>query len=245
MILTPRGEPRLSLWALAAMAALSILAPRSARAYVEVPYTLGRVLQEATFVLTMRVERVDKERNLIIFHKVQDIKGIYPVNIINHSIGQGGFHPREWQTVMAWAEPGKLAVCFHNGGASETCIDNYWYQSAANGDWWSMNHAEPFFLRSFAGRPEKLAAAIATMVAGQEVVVPCMVDGDKTAMQLRQGKIQRLKASLKLQDYDAKRDFVGWGGEDFRTLSGMPGFSHFGALTRVDPDGSKHRADRF
>src|SRR5580692_8520496 len=77
--------------AVAVLAALSILAPTPAEAYVEIPYTLGRIVQEATFVLTMRVERIDKERNLIIFHKVQDIKGVYPVNIINHSIGQAGF----------------------------------------------------------------------------------------------------------------------------------------------------------
>ena len=31
--------------------------------------------------------------------------------------------------------------------------------------------------------------------------------------------------SLKLQDYNPKRDFVGWGGEDFRRVLGMPGFT--------------------
>ena len=235
MIAQQSRSLRRGLCGLAAAALLPILAPTPARAYVEIPYTLGRVLAEATNVMTMRVERVDKERNLIIFRKVQDLKGTSTVTVINHAIAQNGFHPREWQTVMAWAEPGKMAVNFSNGSGSETCIDNYWYQCAANGDWWSMNHAEPFFLRSFAGRPEKLSSAVSTMVAGGEAIVPCMVDGDKTVLQLRQGKIQRLKASLKLQDYDAKRDFVGWGGEDFRTLSGMPGFSHLGSLTRVDP----------
>ena len=79
-----------------------------------------------------------------------------------------------------------------------------------------MSHGEPFLLRSFAGKPEKLAAAVTAMLAGQEVVVPCMVDGNKNALHMRQAKIQRLKASLKLQDYNPKRDFVGWGGEDFR-----------------------------
>src|SRR5262249_62176935 len=49
-------------------------------------------------------------------------------------------------------------------------------------------------------------------------------------------KIQRLKVSLKLNDYNEKRDFVGWGGEDFRRLGGMPGFTHISGLTRVDPD---------
>jgi hypothetical protein len=212
-----------------------LAAPSAARAYIEVPYTLGRVLQEATSAFTMRVERVDKTRNLIVYSKVQDLKGVSTTVTINHSIGLAEGRPGESQNVMSWAEPGKLAVCFQNGGASETCIDNYWYQCAANGEWWTMNHAEPFFLRTFAGRPEKLATAVSAMALGQEVIVPCMVDGDKSALALRRGKIQRLKASLKLQDYEARRDFVGWGGEDFRAVSGMPGFSHYGALTRVDP----------
>src|SRR5262249_448909 len=37
-------------------------------------------------------------------------------------------------------------------------------------------------------------------------------------------------------DYNPKRDFVGWGGEDFRRLQGMPGFSHYSAVARVDPE---------
>jgi hypothetical protein len=45
-----------------------------------------------------------------------------------------------------------------------------------------------------------------------------------------------MRASLKLADYNPKRDFVGWGGEDFRRLAGMPGFSHYSALSRVDPE---------
>ncbi len=215
--------------------ALCALQIRVARAYVEIPYTLGRIIQEATQIVVLRVEKVDKTRNLILYKKVQDLKGGPAPDVVKHNIGQGGFHPREWQTIMAAAEPGTIAVFFNNGGASETCLPNYWYQAYAGGEWWNMSHAEPYFLRSFAGRPEKLAAAVTAMLAGQEVVVPCMADGDKNTLQLRTGKIQRLKASLKIQDYDAKRDFVGWGGEDFRSISGMPGFTHYASLARSDP----------
>ncbi len=74
------------------------------------------------------------------------------------------------------------------------------------------------------------------MVAGQEVIVPCMMDGNKEDLHNRRAKIQRLKASLKLQDYNPKRDFVGWGGEDFRRLQGLPGFTHLSAVGRVDPE---------
>jgi hypothetical protein len=208
----------------------------SASAYVEIPYSLGRVIQESTSISIMQVEKVDTERNLIVFRKVKDIKGTLSGDVIKHNIGRGGFHPREWQNIMAWAEPGKTAVFFNNGGASETYIQNYWYQAYAGGEWWGMSHAEPFMLRSFAGTPEKLASAVEAMLAGQEVIVPCMVDGDKNALHLRTAKIQRLRASLKVQDYDATRDFVGWGGDDFRTIAGMPGFTHYAGVSRCDPE---------
>ncbi|HEV8290284.1 MAG TPA: VCBS repeat-containing protein, partial [Tepidisphaeraceae bacterium] len=218
-----------------AVLAIVFVKDRPAQAYVEIPYTLGRVINEATNICVMRVEKVDKERNLIIYTKVADLKGKHPADTIKHNIGRGGFHPREWQFIMATVEPGKLAVFFHNNSASETCIDNYWYQAYPGGEWWNMSHAEPYFLRSFAGKPEKLVQLVTDMLAGKEVIVPCMIDGDKNALQLRTAKIQRLKASLRIMDFDQKRDFAGWGGDEYRQLAGMNGFMMYGGLTRVDP----------
>jgi hypothetical protein len=211
------------------------LSPRDAAAYVEAPMSLGAVITQSTNIVLMKVEKVDKTQNLIIYRKVQDLKGKHPTEVIKHNIGRGGFHPREWQITMDWAEAGKTAVFFHNGGASETCINNYWYQAYAGGEWWNMSHAEPFLLRSFAGNPDKLAPAVTAILGGQEVLVPCMQDGDKNTLQLRTAKVQRMKASLKIQDYDQKRDFAGWGGEDFRLIAGMPAFSHYTAVSGVGP----------
>jgi hypothetical protein len=205
-------------------------------AYVEAPYSLGGVVQLSTNVVLVRVEKVDKEKNMIVYRKVRDLKGTHPTDTIRHLIGRGGFNPREWQYPMEWAEVGKTAVFFHNGSASETCIGTYWYQCYPQGEWWGLSHGEPFLLRSYCGNIEKLAAAVTDMVAGKEVVVPCMVDGNKDDLHLRRAKVQRLRSSLKLQDYNPKRDFVGWGGEDFRRLAGMPGFTHYAALSRVDPE---------
>src|SRR5437667_455342 len=208
----------------------------SVHAYVEAPHSLGLVCSLSTNIMVLRVEKVDRQNNLIIYRKVRDIKGQHPTDVIKHNIGRGGFHPREWQYAMEWAGVGKTAVFLHNGGASETCIGTYWYQAYANGEWWGMRHGETYLLRSFAGNVDRLAAAASDIVAGKEVVVPCMVDGNKDDLHLRRARIQRLKASLKLQDYDPKRDFVGWGGEDFVRLYGMPGFTHLSTLTRVDPE---------
>ena len=209
---------------------------RPALAYVEIAYSLGRVVLESTSISVLRIEKVDKEKNLILFRKVQDLKGTLPGETTKHNIGRAGFHEREWKAIMDWAEPGKTAIFFNNGGASETCIGNYWYQAYAGGEWWNMSHGEPYMLRSYAGPSDKLVSIVQSMLAGQEVVVPCMVDGDKNALQLRTAKIQRMKVSLKIQDYNAPRDFVGWGGDDFRAVEGMPGFTHVAGVSSVGPD---------
>jgi hypothetical protein len=186
-----------------------------APAYVEAPYSLGQVCHESTTIVLVEVTKVNKDKNLIVYKKVQDLKGKHPQEEIKHSIGKRGYHEREWKNVMAWAEVGKKAVFFHNGSASETCIGTYWYQCYPEGEWWAMSHAEPFLSRTYFGDAERLAAAVAKIMEGQEVVVPCLADGNKEELHQRKGKVQRLKASLKRLNYDAKRDFVAFGaGED-------------------------------
>jgi FG-GAP-like repeat len=217
-------------------ALLALVIGEVACAYVEAPMTLGSVIAQSTNVCVVQVTKVDKAQNLIIYQKVMDIKGKHNQEVIKHSIKQE-LKQGEIKEIMNWAEPGKMAVFFHNGAASETCTGMNWYQCYPQGDWWGMSHGEPFLLRSYAGKAEKLPSFVADIVAGKEAIVPCMVDGNKEDLHKRVARIQRVKASLKLQDYNPKRDFVGWGGEDIRKLAGMPGFSQFGALGRVDAEG--------
>src|SRR5262245_44300181 len=198
-------KTRLALCVFSLCLCASVVSPPSAQAYVEAPHTIGQVVALASNIVVMRVEKVDKEKNLIIYRKVRDLKGTQPGDVIKHNIGRGGFNPREWQYPMEWAEAGKTAVFFHNGGASETCIGTYWYQCYAGGEWWNMSHGEPFLLRSYCGNVEKLAALVTDMLAGKEVIAPCMVDGNKDDLHLRRAKIQRMKASIKILDYNPKR----------------------------------------
>src|SRR5260370_29595608 len=161
------------------------------------------------------------------------MKGKHATDVIKHNIGRGGLRPNEWKPPVDWAEPGKLAVFFHNGGASETCIGTWWYQAYAGGEWWNHSHGEPYLLRSFCGGPEKLAAIVTQMLEGREVVAPCMIDSaNKEDLHQRRGQIQRVQVSLTIQDDNPKRDFVGWGGEDFRRLFRLPRFTH---LSRPPP----------
>jgi hypothetical protein len=227
--------------AIALGASVLLVPTRPALGYVEAGHSLGQVVNLSSNIVLMRVKAVDRTRNAVLFTKIRDLKGKHDKQPeIRHNIGKAGFEPREWQNVMNWAEVGKEAVFFHNGSQSETCTGLYWYQTYGNaGDpngWWSMTHGEPFLLRTFAGRIDKLVSAVEAMLQSKEVIVPCMVDGNKDDLKAGRARIQRLRASLKLNDYNQKRDFVGWGGEDFRRLLGMPGFTHISTLPRVDPD---------
>jgi len=200
------------------------LACSTAFGYVEAPHTLGFVCRDSTNVVLVQILKVNKEKGLIIYKKVEDLKGKHPTDEIRHNIGKRGFHAREWQNVMNWAEEGKLALFFHNGGASETCIGTYWYQCYKENDWWGMSHAEPFLLRTFYGDVEKLSAACKLILQNKEVVVTALADGNKEQLHLRKGKLLRNKASLTRLDWNARRDFVAFGGdgeevvEEFRTI---------------------------
>ncbi|HET6246348.1 MAG TPA: FG-GAP-like repeat-containing protein [Tepidisphaeraceae bacterium] len=213
--------------------ALLLIAALSSRAsaYVEAPYTLGRICNESTNIMVLQLEKVDKEKNLLVYRKIRDLKGTQQGDTIKHNIGtqHGTYNVREWQYVMQWAEVGQTAVFFHNGGAGETCINGYWYQVEAGGEWWVMSHGEPFMQRSFWGKPDKCAQAVQQMLAGNEVLISAMADGDRSALELRTAKVWRLKASLKIQDYDPKRDFAGWGVEEFKAIA-LPGFTHIAVL---------------
>jgi hypothetical protein len=230
-------HPRLALTLLVLLAALCWHgAYQPAQAYIEAPHSFGAVVAQSSHIFLMRIESVDRDKKIIIYRKVQDIKNKHPVDVIKHNLSNAGLRPNEAKIALDLAEPGKLAVMFHNGGASETCMGTWWYQAYAGGEWWGHSHGEPFLLRSYCGPPEKLVSIVGQMLEGKEVVVPCMVDGNKEDLHNRRGRIQRMKASLKLQDYNPKRDFVGWGGEDFRRVNGMAGFTHISSLGRTDPE---------
>jgi len=183
-----------------------LLMATDAQAYVEVSYTLGRVINEATNIVLVKVEKVNKERRLIYYKKVADLKGNHPGEAIKHIITDG-FHAREPKFILDWAEPGKTAIFFYQGGASEMCLGDYWYQSYAQGEWWSMTHAEPFMAWSFCGPVGKLQAVIPDMLAGKEVVVPCAqfdpakIDEFKKLMHDKKCPLWRMKTSLALTDH--------------------------------------------
>src|SRR5438309_3107152 len=112
-------------------------------AYIDAGPTLGRIIQDSTHIVVLQVDNVDKEKGIIVYKKVADLKGESDSAQFKHRIGDG-LHPREPKQILDWAEPGKLAVCFISGKVSLTCIGHYWYECAAAQDsWWTMARGRP------------------------------------------------------------------------------------------------------
>src|SRR5262249_57158012 len=142
------------------------------RAYIDAPMTRGDVSSQAQLVTILGVSRVDKSKNLIVYDKVEDIKGKFPTATARH-VCTGQLREGEIKTVLDWAEPGKTAIFFSKDGACETCIDNYWYQIYKNGeDLYGMSHGEPFLLRSYAGKADRLPPFVRAIMEGREIILP-------------------------------------------------------------------------
>src|SRR5260370_16328298 len=113
---------RLFVRGLAAGAACLTWSPPPAQAYVEAPYSLGQIMNESTgAICVMRVEQVDREKNLIIYRKVRDLKGKHPTEIIKHNIGRGGVNPPQWQYPMARAEARQTPAFFPHRPPTPPC----------------------------------------------------------------------------------------------------------------------------
>ena len=140
-----------------------------ARAYVDAAPTVGAVLNSATHVVELRVDKVSKDKRVIIYSKVSDLKGQDPAGQVKHQITDG-LHPREPKLILDWAEPGRLVVCFHNK-VCWVCLGTFWYECArSRRRWWRMTYGRWDLSLAYSGSAER-CVAVADMLAGKEAVV--------------------------------------------------------------------------
>ena len=206
--------------------------PQPSPAYItNTPVSFGQLCSIPPHISEARIEKVGQEKGVIIWRKIRDLKGKYPFEVIKHSIGKSHwpqFNADMQKEIMRRAVVGKTAIFFHgytNGHGNDINVyldEGYWYAVAGHGepDWCYLYSDQPVLLRLYCGSKERLATAVRDVVAGKEVVVPCLVDGSMDELRRRATKIQQLRASLKLQDYNPKRDFVRWGAP--RTIRRWP-----------------------
>ena len=93
-------------------------------AYIAAMPTLGKVSNDAGHIVVLEVDKVSRDKQVVIFKMVADLKGKDSPDVAKHKL-TNGFHPRQARTILDWAEPGKTAVCFHNEKASLTCIGGF------------------------------------------------------------------------------------------------------------------------
>ena len=158
---------------LAAGGLLCFLTP--AIAYIEAAMSLGSIVDQCSNIVLMRVESVDKEKSIIIYRKVRDIKGKHNGDVIKHNIGKGGLRANEWKhadrlgragqdwpssSITAAAAsrasaPGGISVLTRANGGSTTTVSR-------------------FCCAAIAGPSEKLANIVAGMLEGREMIATCM-----------------------------------------------------------------------
>jgi HEAT repeat protein len=151
--------------------------PTPSRAYLEVSPTvptLGRVVNQSTRIVVLQVDKVSREKQIVIYKKVADLKGKDSDDVVKHKLTDG-YHPRESRTVLDWAEPGELAVCFYTGGGAVTCLGRYWYLcSADESGWGTMIAGRPEMAYCYSGSVARLRDHVTAILAGREVVVTAL-----------------------------------------------------------------------
>jgi hypothetical protein len=201
-----------------------------ARAYITAPVaTLGR-LSESTYVTVVRVEKVSKEKGVIIYRKVRDLKGTYPKEAIKHvfdlkntpqhkGLGDVPVRPdeKDWRYAVDWAEAGKTAVLLTLkydpfGDFGHTYIDGCWYATMCpRRDWefWYAIYSDPALLsRWHGGTPAQLASALEEVLAGKVAVVPVLAEGTREDLRTGRAKIRGLRVAASVHDYNPQRDLV-------------------------------------
>ena len=195
------------------------------RAFVDFSPTLGKVISQSDHITVLEVDKVNREKQVIVFKRVAELKGKGAPEVVKHQITDG-FHARQARTILDWAEPGEIAVCLQSGRQSLTYIAGYWYHCAAlEAPWWTMTTGRRDMAYAYFGSVARLRDHVTAIVAGREVVVPALrfdvlgAEPDKSVARkierwatleavssgrLMRGKewpVWRIKAGLKLPDY--------------------------------------------
>jgi HEAT repeat protein len=142
-----------------------------ANAYIDSAPTLGRIINESTNIVVLQVEKVSKDKRVIIYRKIADLKGSDPSRRVKHLIRED-LNPRACQTILQWAEPGKIAICFFNVKVAQICVGRYWYEChAGEPPWWTMTGGRPYLSFAYSGAVEKLRQHVQAILEGREVVI--------------------------------------------------------------------------
>ena len=161
----------------------------------------------------MKVDKFSKEKGVIIYRKVKDLKGAFPRDEFREVLTKAHLEG-ERKHRLDWVGEGKTVLVFRYENRVALCIGDHWSvgDQAPPKDKTEVytmgTRTEPFFLQSFCGDAKKLLPAVTDLLAGKEVVVPCMIGARDKELRERTGKMARARTNVKQKDFDPKRDLV-------------------------------------
>lgn len=177
----------------------------AAHAYIDVTPSLGRLIKESDRIVALRVEKVIREKQAVVYKRVSDLKGKPAADTLKHLLTD--------DRLLDWAEEGKTAVAFMApGGPCLVCMGYSWYECHPQQDsWWRMSLARPELALAYTGPATKLRGAVETILAGREAVITTTVHGAanqamtfEIAFNQTRGDashpLQRIRASLRMPD---------------------------------------------
>ena len=187
----------------------------SGHAYIDAyrPETLGAVCQRANTITIVKIEKLSKEKGVIVYRKVKDLKGACPREVFREFLSSA-HESQERERYLKWAEEGKLAVLFRHQERQAIGIGEQWTvnDGAPPKDpselWTIGTRTEPWFLKNYCGSSEDLAKAVEELLAGKEVIVPAMLGDRDKELRKMIGRRVSFRASLKRLDFNLERDLV-------------------------------------
>ncbi len=184
-----------------------LMSVATARAYVDLAPTLGRIVRESQAITLAEVDRFSRDKGAVILKKVRDLKGQTGTEPIKHRLVRASESGVDWP-ILEWAAPGRRCVLFQTGKATIVCVGEGWYQvQAGENGWWQIGVPRPDLPLAYYGPVSRLAEAVPLMVAGKSAVIttlPHGADQQGASFDLalnRAGlpglvKVQRIRASL-------------------------------------------------
>jgi outer membrane protein assembly factor BamB len=172
--------------------------------------TLRDLCDEAEEVTILKVEKIDREKQAIVYTKARDLKGVFPakqlqgtLTIVLRSRSNSTLSPADKanmdqlnEAVLALSAEGQSAVIFHKRGLASVCVGQAWYTILFDHPGEHLPQrgaADSRYARAYCGDVQELIATIPDVMAGKEVMVPRMV-GSNRMLNDRTAPIRRKRA---------------------------------------------------
>jgi hypothetical protein len=153
------------------LAALALLAPAAAHAYIEALYPLQQFMNESQVIAEGVLESADPKTKTAQVKILRSLKGkcAYPVLRLNIGAGQE-WHP---DAVFRHLVPGAPALFFFDGGGrAELYVNRFFMQLYADGQppekaWWTFTHIEIRCNRTYVGPADEFIKLVGDILAGK------------------------------------------------------------------------------